>query len=122
MATVTLRVHNVRSALGDLVGGVYIAKDFKRFGGEGAVRRELAAAGEQALVFYGVAEGRYAAAVYHDENGNGKLDLTMVGTPSEGRGYTMTPTVRLAPPAFEEAAFDVGTVDVEINVHLRYPG
>jgi uncharacterized protein (DUF2141 family) len=122
MATVTLRVQQVRSEQGDLVGGIYIAQDFKRFGGAAAAHSALGDAADCMLVFQDVGPGRYAAAVYHDENGNGKLDLTMFGTPSEGRGYTMTPTVRLAPPSFEEAAFDVGSDDVDLAIHLRYPG
>ena len=64
---------------------------------------------------------RYAAGVYHDENGNGRLDLTFVGTPSEGRGYSRTESVRLAPPSFDEARFEVTESDVLMDVVLKYP-
>src|SRR6185312_779738 len=57
-----------------------------------------------AISFPGIAPGRYAVAVIHDENGNNKLD-TMLGIPREGFGFSRNPVIRFGPPRFSAAAF-----------------
>ena len=51
-----------------------------------------------ACTFLGVAPGDYAVSVFHDENGNGKLDTNFIGMPKEGEGPRMTPPVNSARP------------------------
>ncbi len=44
--------------------------------------------------------------MFHDENGNGKLD-TFLGIPREGFGFSKNPPVRPRAPKFSECSFDV---------------
>ncbi len=62
--------------------------------------------------------GRYAVAITHDENNNGKLDSNMIGMPLEGYGFSNNPRV-MRKPTFEEAVFEVGADDLSITVELR---
>jgi uncharacterized protein (DUF2141 family) len=62
----------------------------------------------------------YAIAVHHDENGNKKLDLNWFGMPSEGFGFSNNPTVFLASPDPEDAAFQVENGRTTIDINLRY--
>lgn len=70
--------------------------------------------------FGGVAPGRYAIAVLHDENGNGKVDRALGLMPKEGFGFSRDAPVRMGPPSFKQAAFTVGPDDVQQTLRMRY--
>jgi uncharacterized protein (DUF2141 family) len=70
--------------------------------------------------FSGIAAGKYAVSVIHDENLNGKLDKNLLGMPREGFGMSNDVLPRFGPPKFEAVAFsfDGGTSDIKIL--MRY--
>ena len=59
--------------------------------------------------FTGIPEGVYAVSVFHDENGNGKLDKNLVGIPKEAYGASNNPPKKMRPPTFDEAKFSVSS-------------
>ena len=61
--------------------------------------------GQAVCEFPGVAPGRYAVSVFHDENSNGKMDTNLVGIPREGVGASNNARGHFGPPKFEAAAF-----------------
>lgn len=63
--------------------------------------------------------GTYAAATFHDENGNGKLDNNFFGVPTEGTGASNNATGFFGPPKFREAKF-VLSRDTAITIRIRY--
>jgi uncharacterized protein (DUF2141 family) len=63
--------------------------------------------------------GRYAIAIIHDENSNGKLDTNMVGIPKEGFGFSNNPKVTFGPPSFERASFEIKD-NQSINIELKH--
>ena len=69
--------------------------------------------------FPNVPAGIYAISVFHDENGNGKLDTNWLGIPREGVGASNNPKPRMGPPKFAAAKFQHSedSMDVEIVVH-----
>ena len=71
------------------------------------------------LSFDGLPSGGYAVSLFHDENGNGKLD-TFVGIPREGVGFSRNPALMFGPPKFNAARFAVGGGDVGEAVKVRY--
>ena len=77
------------------------------------------AGGSLMLDFGAVPPGHYAVSIFHDENGNGKLDK-MLMLPSEGFGFSRDAPVRMGPPKFDAAAFDVTTQDVRQTIRMRY--
>lgn len=79
----------------------------------------VAVTGPVTLDFGRVPEGRYAISLIHDENGNGKLDTALM-MPREGFGFSRDAPVRMGPPSFEKAAFDVGGADVRLAIRMRY--
>jgi len=85
-----------------------------------AVREVPAAPGVVTVVFEAVPAGRYAVMAYHDEDGDGKLNLRFGMFPAEGYGLSNNPKV-MGPPAFEDSAFEV-TADrpAHINVVMKY--
>jgi uncharacterized protein (DUF2141 family) len=78
-----------------------------------------AGAGAVTGVFRGLPTGRYAVIAYHDENGDGKLNLRFGMFPKEGYGLSNNPRLS-GPPKFADAAFDVPDSGRQIDIHLGY--
>jgi uncharacterized protein (DUF2141 family) len=72
------------------------------------------------LNFSEVAPGRYAIALLHDENGNGRADRALSLMPKEGYGFSRDAPVVMGPPSFRQAAFDVARAPVRQTIRMRY--
>lgn len=73
------------------------------------------------LTFRNVRPGRYAVALLHDENDNGKADRAAMMIPKEGFGFSRDAKVRFGPPRFADAAFDVAPGSSEkLTIRMRY--
>lgn len=70
-------------------------------------------------VFEDLEPGRYAIAIYHDENSSNKFDQGLFGIPLEDFGFSNDATVFLSPPSFEDAAFDVPETGAVVRIHLN---
>ena len=94
---------------------------FPRCRGDSDSFRVVVPAGEARVLDFGpVPQGRYAIALLHDENGNGKADRAVSMIPLEGYGFSRDAKVRMGPPRFEEAAFMVGGEPVRQAIRMRY--
>lgn len=83
-----------------------------------AINASVPASGRQ-LRLGPVPQGAWALALFHDENGNGKLD-TVLGVPKEGFAFSRNPPLTFGPPKFERTSLTVGERNVETSVRLRY--
>ena len=83
--------------------------------------RKLAvkAKGSPEIDFGPVAAGSYAVSLLHDENGNGKADMTLM-IPREGFGFSRDAPARFGPPSFARAAFPVTDAPVRQTIRMRY--
>lgn len=80
---------------------------------------DLPISGGQADVqFDGLAAGLYAVSVFHDRNGNGKLDR-FAGIPKEGYGFSRNPGFKPRAPTFSEAEITVNG-RIAVTIKLRY--
>jgi uncharacterized protein (DUF2141 family) len=74
---------------------------------------------EAVAVFEDVPHGEYAIKVFHDENGNQKLDTNFVGMPKEKFGFSNNVMGRFGPPSYEQARFrfeaEAATVEIEMR-------
>lgn len=70
-------------------------------------------------VFRDLPPGRYAIVTYHDEDGDGKLNLRFGMFPKEGYGLSNNPKVS-GPPAFQDAVLDVPEDGLRIDICLVY--
>ncbi|MGH7186252.1 MAG: DUF2141 domain-containing protein, partial [Pseudomonadota bacterium] len=61
----------------------------------------------------------YAVQVYHDANGNGKLDTNLVGIPIERFGFSRDAAGNFGPPGFADAKVSVDGADQTIIINLR---
>ena len=82
--------------------------------------RRLSVGADQAgdIHFDDIAAGSYAVSLFHDQNGNGRLD-TFLGVPTEGFGFSNNPVVHFGPPSFVQARIVVAGPAVT-TVRIRY--
>ena len=60
---------------------------------------------KSAVVLTNLDPGRYAIILFHDENGNGKLDKNALGVPTEPYGFSNNVPGFLGPPAYKKRSW-----------------
>jgi len=78
-----------------------------------AVARQTASTqvdGKLTVVLKDLPEGELAISVFHDLNGNGKLDSNAMGIPTEPFAFSNEAKAMFSAPKFEAASFSVPTV------------
>ena len=84
-----------------------------------AITRTVPARNAASISFDGLPPGEYALALFHDENGNKKLD-TFLGIPREGFGFSRNPAVVFGPPRFQQARFEVSGGIARLSIRMQY--
>ncbi|WP_258001568.1 DUF2141 domain-containing protein [Fischerella thermalis] len=72
------------------------------------------------ITFQNLPAGKYAVAVIHDANCDGKLNCNFLGIPTEGFGFSRNPKIRIGSPEFAEAAIVVEGANTHIQIQMRY--
>lgn len=75
--------------------------------------------GQGVIVFENVPFGIYVLAVFHDENDNGELDKNKKGIPVEALGVSNNVKLKLGPPKFDKALFEMNEKETELTVSLQ---
>ncbi len=116
-ASLRIEVTNVRNAKGNVHVDICRQAEFLK---DCPVHADAhAVAGKTILVVANLLPGTYAAQLFHDENGNGKVDRALFGIPKEGVGFSNDAPIRLGPPKWADAMFQVSD-DKTITVKMRY--
>ncbi len=118
--TLTLTVQGFKSDQGE--AAIAVHKDASTF----PMKAEKAVASQRVpikdgvvtLAFPKLAPGVYAVAVFHDVNGNKKLDTNFLGIPKEPTGASRDPRPRMGPPKFSDASFELQS-DLAIRITLQ---
>jgi uncharacterized protein (DUF2141 family) len=63
--------------------------------------------------------GKYAIAVYHDLNNNGKLDKNYLGIPTEPYAFSNNPKVKWRSPTFTETQVELNAAHKDLSVELK---
>jgi uncharacterized protein (DUF2141 family) len=79
------------------------------------------AARKSAVVLTNLDPGQYAVILFHDENGNGKLDQNVLGVPNEPYGFSNNVQGFLGPSAFREALMQITASDKVARIVLNLP-
>lgn len=118
---VTVTVTGLRSAKGKVLACLTAQpKAFPDCDKDPAARAATVSAGTQVTLDFGhVPAGRYAISLFHDENGNGRMDKNLM-LPREGYGFSRDAPVRFGPPSFKAAAFQVEGADTHQTIRMRY--
>jgi uncharacterized protein (DUF2141 family) len=120
---IEVRVYGVRNDRGNIMFMLYgdNPDDFLAKGKKILKQRTPAKRGTVAFCVIVPKAGKYAAAVYHDENANGKFDRNWIGLPGEGGGFSNNPTQFLVIPSHSQVAFNVSNSQTRLEIQLRYP-
>lgn len=117
-ADLTVRVADVPSAQGSIMVAVYDAPgNFLRRPVQSA--RVDAATGTVDIVIKDLPAGGYGIAVFHDANGNGKMDKNMMGIPSEDHAFSNDARGTMGPPSFEQVKFTLPAEGATASISLR---
>ena len=122
-SSVTVTVTNLRNDHGVVLACMTASdKSFPKCRGVAGTKAARVAAheGNLSLTFEDVKPGRYAIALLHDENGNGKADRALGMMPKEGFGFSRDAPVRMGPPNFSDAVFEMGKTDRTMTIRMRY--
>jgi uncharacterized protein (DUF2141 family) len=79
---------------------------------------KISASGDVEMVFNNVPTGKYVVWLFHDTDNSGDLTTNILGIPTEPFGFSNNPRIRMGPPAFSEASFDLKT-DVTLTINLK---
>jgi uncharacterized protein (DUF2141 family) len=112
-----VEIQNVRV----LEGIVHVAlfrpgKDFPE--GKPVEGRRMDVVNKSVQMTFSVEPGDYAIAVYHDENGNGKMDKRMFGIPKEPYGFSNNFKPVMSAPKFRDCQFSVGEGGKVVTIKL----
>lgn len=66
-----------------------------------------------------VPDGTVAVTLFHDKNGNGRLDMNAMGMPQEPFGFSRDAAGRFGPPKFEQASFELSGATKAITIKLN---
>lgn len=120
-STVDVEVRNIANKNGKIVIGLY-NKDDNTFADVSKFYKSVTLdvyGTKVAYKFKDIPNGAYAIAVFHDENGNGKLDKNFLGIPKEGYGFSNNIRPKLRGATFKESRF-VLNGDKKIVIKLGY--
>ena len=70
------------------------------------------------VIFESLPSGIYGAAIYLDENRNGELDRSFIGLFKEPYGFSKEARVRMGPPRWDDAIFEITSEPVRLYVRL----
>ena len=119
--TLTVKISGLRGRSG--VVRVMLWKDAAGFPAQpekALAQKSAAVTGPESEVsFTGLNRGIYALAAYHDENSNGKLDLSFFGWPVEPMTASNGARGVMGPPHFADAAFELKQANQTIQLIFK---
>lgn len=120
--SVTLTVTDLRSSEGVVRACLTTMESaFPRCARDPNSQTVIVPAGETVTIrFNNVRPGSYAIALLHDENEDGKANRVLGMAPREGYGFSRDAPVRMAPPDWDDAVFEMGTASKRMTITMRY--
>jgi uncharacterized protein (DUF2141 family) len=118
----TVKITSLRSNNGQVGCMIYnSAKGFPTDSSTALQRRWCPIANAAATcAFDPVPAGTYAVACFHDENGNGKLDTSLFGIPTEGTVVSNHAKGFMGPPSFDKAKFAFAGLATTLGLRMGY--
>lgn len=117
----TVEAKGILNSNGFLMVALYNNRKSYEGGADMAIAKEKATIVNNCsrVVFRNIPYGSYAAALFHDENGDGELDRNLIGIPKEAYGFSNNARGSLGPPDFDDSRFEVNKPQVFISVTLK---
>jgi uncharacterized protein (DUF2141 family) len=122
MGEITVTVTEIENKNGNIVIGLYNNdSDFPTVGKEYKGAHVKPSESEKlTYTFNNIPAGKYAVAVWHDENKNKKTDKNFLGLPKEKYGFSKNVYGTFGPPDFDEVSFKVDNGEnVKLTINLK---
>jgi uncharacterized protein (DUF2141 family) len=107
MGSLTYRFTNLPSTKGVVRIVLYDQPDqfLSQYGWCRADSAYIRADGSAEITIENLTYGKYAAAIYHDENQNGMIDRNLVGMPTEAYGFSNNIRAKWSIPGYDKVQF-----------------
>ncbi len=104
--TLTIKAEGIKSSHGHIAVGIYdTSHNFLKVDETLIGTFVKAETGTTIIEFFDLPVGTYAVSIFHDVNGNQKLDTNFMGIPKEPVAFSKAKMKMFGPPNFEECAF-----------------
>ncbi len=115
-------VSGMRTTKGQIVFTVYpdIKVGFLKGRYKLSEQRHLVALPVTRACFVVPKPGYYAVALFGDENDNDHFDLTALGIPAEGYGFSNNPRLYFGPPGIARVLFPAHPGDNPVIIRMQY--
>lgn len=118
-ASLTVQVEGLETPQGAVMMALFDAPDAWD-GGEAVAGQRVAVDGSSVTVEFGaLPAGDYAIRMYHDVNGDGELDMNLMGIPSEPFGFSNNARGRFGPASWDDAVFTLAPGENTHALDLR---
>tara|TARA_E500000331_G_C17158052_1_gene670472 strand:- start:726 stop:1148 length:423 start_codon:yes stop_codon:yes gene_type:complete len=119
-ADLNVQISNIKNQNGLVQLGLYNdASKFPKVGETYKMVRVRTKGDEKLYTFKNLPVGKYALAIYHDENANKICDTNFFGIPKEAYAFSNGIRPRFSAPSFQSCSFLVNS-DKSITINLVY--
>ena len=120
IADLTVQISNIKNNNGLVQLGLYNdASKFPKVGETYKMVRVRTKGNQSFYTFKNLPLGKYALAIYHDENANKICDTNLFGIPKEAYAFSNGIRPRFSAPSFQSCSFMVNS-DKSIKIKLVY--
>ena len=117
--SLSVEVQGVKSSIGNINIAIYNrSQGFLKFEEVFKVDRIAAKEATTSFKIMDLPNGEYAVAIFHDENGNDKLDTNWLGIPKESVAFSNAKINTFGPPSYKECAFNLNK-DLDIIMQFN---
>ena len=118
-ASLTVQVEGLETPQGAVMMAIF-ATPGAWDGGDAVAGQRVAVDGHTVTVEFGaLPAGDYAIRMYHDVDGDGELDMNLMGIPSEPFGFSNNARGRFGPASWEDAVFTIAPGENTHALDLR---
>lgn len=120
-STLNLSIQNIEKATGNIMVAVFEGED-NFLKDDQAVASKIALVekiGTIELIFPNLPYGDYSVAVYHDVNGNQKLDTNLFGVPTEPYGFSNNARSKWGAPKYNVARFQLNQLEQNMVINVK---
>jgi uncharacterized protein (DUF2141 family) len=119
--TLQVKIEGAQANKGKIYLAMY-AKEETFLDEKATYRRDIITLPEQGSCIYNITNlsfGKYAIAIYQDQNSNGKMDNNVFGIPTEPFGFSNNPSAKWHKPKYQEAVFDFKEDRQTIGIQVK---
>jgi len=115
---ITIAINNVPASIGNINVALYkTSEDFLKFDKVFKYSSATAKKGTTETSIKNIPDGKYAIAIFYDENSNNILDKNWLGIPKEKVAFSNARLKTFGPPSFEECLFYVNS-NTQITIYF----